>query len=145
MKRAFSSEEWAPTLLLPLPFIDIKSSFLVPFPVFFLSSHGVKLLFNKIFDLDCWPLASDRSGEEVDLSFVGCQCTQVVKDNKAWQQELLNSKTLYMVEVIPLAAAIFWDPNFALCPKHGLNLLRKLEFKTKRLKAKVVNKRIGQI
>lgn len=50
-----------------------------------------------------------------------------------------------MVESIMLAAAIFWDSNFALCPGHYLNLTRKLEFKTKRLKVKRVNDRILQI
>ena len=50
-----------------------------------------------------------------------------------------------MVEAIPLATAIFWDPNFALCPRHILNLARKLGLKTKKLKAEVINKRIGQI
>ena len=44
-----------------------------------------------------------------------------------------------------LAAAIFWDPNFALCPRHTLHLARKLGLKTKRLKAKVVNERMGQM
>lgn len=50
-----------------------------------------------------------------------------------------------MIEAIPLAAAIFWDSNFALCPRHTLNLARKLGLKTKGLKAEMVNKRIWQI
>ena len=50
-----------------------------------------------------------------------------------------------MVETISLAATIFWDPNFALCPRHTLNLARKLGLKTKELKAEVINERIGQI
>lgn len=50
-----------------------------------------------------------------------------------------------MVKVILLAATIFWNPNFALYPRHTLNLVKKLGLKTKGLKAKVVNERIGQI
>lgn len=50
-----------------------------------------------------------------------------------------------MVEVISLAAAIFWDPNFALFFRHILNLAKKLGFKTKKLRAEMVNKRIRQI
>ena len=50
-----------------------------------------------------------------------------------------------MDEAIPLAAAIFWDPNFLLCPRYTLNLAKKLGLKTKNLKADIVKKRIGQI
>ena len=141
MKRA---EELAPTSLLPLPSINIKRLSFVSSLVLFPSGRSVKRSFDKAFDLDCRPLASDCFGKKVDLSFAGCQCPQAVKANKAWQLELLNSKTVYMVEAIPLAAAIFWDPNFALWPRHTLNLARKLGLKTKRLKAELVNERIRQ-
>ncbi len=57
----------------------------------------------------------------------------------------MNPKTPCMVEAIPLAAAIFWDPNFLLCPKHTLKLAIKLGLKTKNLKAEIVKERIGQI
>ncbi len=57
----------------------------------------------------------------------------------------MNSKAVCMVEAIPLAAAIFWDPNFLLCPKHTLKLVKKLGLKTKNLKAEIVKERIGQI
>ncbi len=50
-----------------------------------------------------------------------------------------------MVEAIPLAAAIFWDPNFTLCTRHTLNLAKKLGLKTKNLRADIVKERIGQI
>ncbi len=50
-----------------------------------------------------------------------------------------------MVEAIPLAAALFWDPNFLLCPRHTLNLAKKLGLKTKGLKVDVVKERIGDI
>ena len=83
--------------------------------------------------------------EEVDLSYAGCQCPPAVKSNREWQQELLNTKLVCMVEAIPLAAALFWDPNFLLCPRHTLNLAKKLGLKSKSLKANVVKERIGQI
>ncbi len=50
-----------------------------------------------------------------------------------------------MVEAISLAAAIFWDSNFLLCPKYTLKLAKKFELKTKNLKAEIVKERIGQI
>ena len=50
-----------------------------------------------------------------------------------------------MVEAIMLAAAIFWDSKFALCPRYTLNVARKLGLKTRRLKAKVINERIRKI
>lgn len=123
----------------------MKRFFLVLSPVFFSSGYGVKRLFNKAFDLDCWLLASDCFKEEMNPSFASCQCSKVIKANKIWQQELLNSKIVCMVEPILLAATIFCDPNFALCPKHILNLARKLGTKTKKLKIMVINKQIGQI
>ncbi len=50
-----------------------------------------------------------------------------------------------MVKVIPLAATIFWDSNFLLCPKHTLKLVKKLGLKTKNLKAEIVKEWIEQI
>ncbi len=50
-----------------------------------------------------------------------------------------------MVEVIPLATALFWDPNFLLCPRHTLNLVKKLGLKTKGLKVDVMKEGIGNI
>ncbi len=50
-----------------------------------------------------------------------------------------------IVEAIPLATALFWDPNFLLCLRHTLNLAKKLGLKTKGLKVDVVKERIGDI
>ncbi len=50
-----------------------------------------------------------------------------------------------MVKAIPLAAALFWEPNFLLCPRHTLNLTKKLGLKIRSLKFDVVKERIGQI
>lgn len=116
-----------------------------PSPVFFPSSRGKKRSFEKAFDINCRLLARDRNAEEVDLSFAGCQCPPAVKANREWQQELLNPKPVCMVEAIPLAATIFWDPNLLLCPRHTLNLAKKLGLKTKNPKADIVKERIGQI
>lgn len=53
--------------------------------------------------------------------------------------------TVCIVKTIPLAVAIFWNFNFTLCPKHSLNLGKKLGLRIKTLKAKVVKELIGQI
>ena len=76
--------------------------------------------------------------EEVDMRFAECQYPLKIKANKAWQQELLNTKLVCMVEAILLAATLFWDSNFKLCPIHTLNLKRKLELMTKSLKVKLI-------
>ena len=50
-----------------------------------------------------------------------------------------------MMEAILLAAIIFWDSYFLLCPKYTLKLAKKLGVKTKNLKAEIVKKQMGQI
>ena len=50
-----------------------------------------------------------------------------------------------MVETIYLAATIFWNSNFLLCPKYTFKLVKKLGLMTKNLKADIIKKRIGQI
>ena len=57
----------------------------------------------------------------------------------------MNAKTVCIVEAIPLAAAIFWDPNFLLCLKHTLKLVKKLGLNMKNLKAEIVKEQIGKI
>ena len=56
----------------------------------------------------------------------------------------MNAKTVYIVKTIPLATAIFWDPNFLLYHKHTLKLAKKLGFKTKNLKAERVKEWIRE-
>ena len=68
-----------------------------------------------------------------------------VKANKNWQQKLLNTKIVYIVEAIALAITLFWDPNFLLYPRHTLNLAKKLRLKTKSLKIDLVKEQIGEI
>ena len=50
-----------------------------------------------------------------------------------------------MIEAIPLVGTSFWDLNFLLYPKYILNFVKKLELKTKNLKANIVKKQIRQI
>lgn len=83
MKKTSSLKKLTSTLLLLLPSIDIKRSSSVLSFVFFPSGCGIKQLFEKTFDLDYWPLASDCSGKKVDLSFAGCQYFQAIKTNRA--------------------------------------------------------------
>ena len=52
---------------------------------------------------------------------------------------------MYMVKVISLAATLFWDPNFLLCPKHTFNLAKKLGLKTISLKVGLIKMRIREI
>ena len=108
IKRA-SLEEAAP-IFIPLFF---KCTFPPPFSS---SGIGKKQLFNKVLNLDSWPLANDYTGQDVDLSFVQCLCPSAVKANRLWQLKLLEQTLVCIVEAIPLVAAIFWDPNFILCP-----------------------------
>lgn len=139
IKKA-SLKKAAPTfasLLLP---VERPSRLLLPS-----SSIGEKRLFDMVFNLDCQSLANDHTGEDVNLSFLFCQCPPAVKANWPWQRKLLDQKAVCMVEAIPLAAAIFRDPNFVLYTWHTLKLAKKLGLKTKNLKNDLVKERIGQI
>ena len=111
----------------------------MPSPLFFASSSiGEKRPFNKVFNIDCRPLANDHAkkdvGEkkfdktfintrpladnhaekEVDLSFAGYKCSKRVKLNRPWQIELLEWRFAGIVEIILLTAAIFWDSILCL-------------------------------
>ena len=127
IKKAASEEAFSPNA--PL--------FLLLFPS---SSIGERKL-DKTF-INTWPLANNHAKEEGDLSFAMCECPSTVKLNRPWQIELLKRRPTYIVETITLAAAIFWDPNFVPCPRHTLNLARKLGLKTKNLPSALVKERI---
>ena len=127
IKKAASEEAFSPRA--PL--------FLLLFPS---SSIGERKL-DKTF-INTWPLANNHAKEEGDLSFAMCECPSTVKLNRPWQIELLKRRPTYIVETITLAAAIFWDPNFVPCPRHTLNLARKLGLKTKNLPSALVKERI---
>ena len=113
--------------------------------IFFSSTCDQKRTFDKAFDINYRLLARDHNAEEVDLSFVRCQYPPAINANRELQQELLNTKVVYMAEAISLVAAFFWDLNFLLCPRHILNLGKKLGFKTKSLKIDLVKVRIEEI
>lgn len=83
-------------------------------------------------------MPQDHTGKKLDLSFVGYLCFPTIKANRAWQEELLNSKTVCMIEAISLVTAIFWELNFLLYLKHILKLAKKLRLKMKNLKAEIV-------
>ncbi len=76
IKKA-SLEEALPTFAPLLPPIKRPSP-----PLFPSNGLGEKRSFDKAFNLDSRPLADDRTGEEVDLSFAGCQCLPAVKANR---------------------------------------------------------------
>ena len=59
--------------------------------------------------------------------------------------EALKYQLVCIVKAITLATAFFWDPNFLLCPKHTLNLAKKLGLKIKSLKVDLIKERIGEI
>ncbi len=120
------------------PLLSLFSSVLFPFICI-----GKKRLFDKAFDINSRLLARDHTRKELDLSFADCHCPAAVKANRVWQRKLLNSKLVYMVETIPLAVAIFWDPNFLPCTRHILNLAKKLGLKMKNLRADIIKKQIG--
>ena len=163
LKKA-SSEE-APTTCAPL-FPPSQR----PSPLLFPSSDiGEKRPFDKALNIECRPLADDHAGkdvsqrkfdktfintrpladnhaeEEVDLSFAGCGCSPGVKLNRPWQIELLERRPACIVEIILLAAAIFWDPNFVPYPRHTLNLAKKMGLKTRNLSSTLVKERIKLI
>ena len=74
-----------------------------------------------------------------------CGCPPAVKLNRRWQIELRERRHACIVETIPLAAAIFWDPNFVPCLRYTLNLATKLSLKTKNLPIALVKERIQSI
>ena len=132
-----SSKETSPTFALPSECLSF---------LFFPSSGiGKKRLFNKAFNIDYWPLADNHVEKDVDLSFAECQCPSAVKANRPWQRKLLDQKLICIVEAIPLAVAIFWDPSFILCSWYISNLAKKLDLKTKNLKNNIVKEYIQKI
>ena len=112
-------------------------------PLFPPSGIGERKL-DKTF-INTQPLANNHPEEEVDLSFAGCRCSPEVKLNKPWQKELLEWRPACIVETIPLVVAIFWNTNFMPCPRHTLNLAKKMGRKTKNLPSALVKERIQSI
>ena len=59
--------------------------------------------------------------------------------------DLLGLKLVCIIEAIPLAAALFWDPIFALCPSHTMKLAFKLGLRINKVKNDVVKEKIETI
>ena len=68
-----------------------------------------------------------------------------VKLNGPWQIELVERRPACIVETIILAAAIFWDLNFELCPRRTLNLAKKLGLKTRNFSSALVKELIQSL
>ena len=125
----------------------LEEAFLLRAPLFlplFPSSGIAESKFDKTF-INTRLLADNHAEREVDFSFAVCGCSLVVKLNKLWQIDFLERRPARIVGIIPLVAAIFWDPNFVPCPCHTLNLATKLGFKTKNLRSALVKERIQSI
>ena len=97
-KLAFTS-----LLLLIKWYLFIKYTFFI---LFFIS-HDKKRFFRKLIDINCWLLANNCTSKKIDLSFMDCHYFQIVKTIRVWQQELLNSKIVFIFEGILLAITIF--------------------------------------
>lgn len=81
----------------------------------------------------------------MNLSFLGCKYSNAVKLNRSLQLDLLDLKSVCIIEANPLAAALFLNPTFAPCFCHTTKLAFKLGLKTNRIKNGVVKKRIETI
>ena len=91
------------------------------------------------------PHAGNHAIKKVDLSFGECECPAPIKLNRSWQLELLDHKSVYIMKAIPLAAALFWDPLFAACPRHNMKLISKLELKMRNIASGVVKEIIESV
>lgn len=87
-------------------------------------------------------LAGNHIAKEVHLSFGKCGCLVPVKLNQLWQLELLDRKPVYIMEAIPLVAALFWNPLFATCPRHTMKLVLKLGLRMQGIASRVIKERI---
>lgn len=119
---------------------------LCPVPLFSLLPNKTnrKRIFNIAFINSC-PLAGNHAQKKVDLSFAKCGCSTTVKLNWLWHLVFLDPKPVYIMEAIPLAAAIYCDPSFASCHCHIVKLAFKLRLKTRGIASIVVKERIESI
>lgn len=100
-----------------------------------------KQTFNIAFINFC-PLTGNHASEEIDLSFAECDCPAGVKLNQSWQLELLDLQMVCIIEAIPLVAAIFCNPLFAICYCHTVKLAFRLGLKTRNIISGVVKEKI---
>ena len=118
LKRALSNEPLSRQSTSPNP---PKPLYLFPILGPLLEKSNCKRLFDMTF-INSRPLAANHITKEVDLSYGECGCPAQVKLNRSWQLKLLDCKPIYIMEVIPLVAALFWDPLFTLCLCHTIKL-----------------------
>ena len=90
-------------------------------------------------------LAGNYDQKEVDLSFEGCGYPATIKLNWSWQLDLLDPKPICIIEAIPLAAALFWDPFFVPCICHTMKLAFRLGLRMNRIKNSVVKEKIKAV
>lgn len=125
----------SPVILLSLPILSLTSSYLASIdfktvkwalldkPLHY-STTFVELLYlfpplnllpdktdcKQTFDIafiNSRLLADNYTWEKLDLNFAKYSCPTAIKLNRLWQLELLNFKSVYIMETIPLAATIF--------------------------------------
>ena len=101
-------------------------------PLFLSGSISKKRKFDKIF-INSEILANNYAKKEINLNFTWCGCLSAIELNRPWQIELFEWRSVYIIETILLAAAIYWDPNFMSCLRHMPNFVKKLDFKTRNL------------
>lgn len=100
--------------------------------------------FNMIF-INSRPLTINHTIKEVDLRFGKYECPILVKLNRLWQLELLNRKSVYIIEAIPLIATLLLDLLFAPYPYHTIKLAILLGLRTWSIISKIVNKKIKSV
>ena len=91
------------------------------------------------------PLARNHTTKEMDLSFGECGWPVGVEPNRLCQLELLDRKTVYIIETIFLAAALFWDLVFIPCPYHTMILASKLGLRMQSIASGFVKERIESV
>ena len=70
------------------------------------NNHKCKWGFVTTFINSC-PLAGNYDQEEMDLSFAGCRYPAAVKLNRSWQLDLLDLKSVCIIEAIRLQPPYF--------------------------------------
>lgn len=91
------------------------------------------------------PLAGNHDQKEMDLSFAGSGYPNTVKINRSWPLDLLNLKPVYIIEAIPLVAALFWDAKFASCPWNNIKLAFKLGLRINKIKNGIIKEKIKSL
>lgn len=86
--------------------------------------------------------AGNHPTQNIDLNFREYKCFVSVKFNLLWQFELLDCEPVYIMKVISLVAALFWDLLFISCLRHTIKLASKLWLKMQSIASKFVKEKI---